>query len=495
MGMEAFGDRPMVFSSASFLFLFFPLILVLYFASPRGAKNTVLLIASLFFYLWGGGRFTGMLLVSITVNWLLGLWVNQFRPSNIQINSEKTDLGKVDLGKVGLVSAWVFNLGFLGYYKYANFFVEQVNTISPSLFLGWDEIVLPIGISFFTFQALSYVVDVAKGLTPVQKRWDHFALYVALFPQLIAGPIVRYRDIATQIQRRSHSWSKVSQGAIRFAYGLVKKVVIADSIAKIAEATFEPGIPLSFSAAWLGLIAYTIQLYFDFSGYSDMAIGLGRIFGFRFPENFRRPYSATSISDFWRRWHITLSQWIRDYVYIPLGGSRAGVSATYRNLAIAFLFTGVWHGANWTFILWGIYHGGWIMFERWQGRDRSPIPLPKAIPYRLVTLLIVMVGWVIFRAETVSDALMYYQGLGNFSTDLAWPDPLQEAWNRQSQLCLLLGSSIILLPGKINLGRYLDWSNSQWAAGLKFAIATLGFPMALLLTISNQFSAFLYFQF
>ncbi|MEM6502500.1 MAG: MBOAT family protein [Cyanobacteria bacterium P01_C01_bin.89] len=481
----------MVFSSASFLFYFLPLVLVAYFVSPKSAKNATLLIASLFFYLWGGGRFTGMLLISITVNWLMGLWVDRcgFQGKDTKLRHRGS------LKKVALVSAWVFNIGVLGYYKYANFLTEQVNAISPSIFSDWDEIILPIGISFFTFQALSYVIDVAQGITPVQKRWDKFALYVAFFPQLIAGPIVRYRDIANQIERRSHSWAKVSQGMTRFAYGLVKKVVIADSVARVAEATFDPGAPLSFSAAWLGLAAYTVQLYFDFSGYSDMAIGLGRLFGFRFPENFCRPYSAISISDFWRRWHMTLSQWIRDYIYIPLGGSRQGNGATYRNLAIAFLFTGLWHGANWTFILWGIYHGGWTIVERWSGWKRRNLSLTQTVFCRAITLLIVMMGWVIFRSETVGDAVNYYQHLINSGANNAWSMDLQDAWNRQAQLCLMIGGAIALLPGEINLGRYLDWSTSSFATGVKFAIAGVGFPLALLLTISNEFSAFLYFQF
>ncbi|MEM9772026.1 MAG: MBOAT family protein [Cyanobacteria bacterium P01_D01_bin.73] len=485
------GDRPMVFSSASFLFFFLPLVLVIYFISPRAVKNAILLAVSIFFYLWGGGWFTSMLLLSITVNWGLGLWIDRYRVQPEDAANSKSDSRR----NLGLAIAWIFNIGLLGYFKYANFLTEQVNGIAPQLFSNWDRIALPIGISFFTFQALSYVIDVAQGSTPVQKRWDRFALYVAFFPQLIAGPIVRYKDIANQIQRRSHSWSKVSQGMLRFSYGLVKKVVIADSIAQISEVTFTPGVPLSFSAAWLGLAAYTIQLYFDFSGYSDMAIGLGRIFGFRFPENFRRPYSAVSISDFWRRWHLTLSQWIRDYIYIPLGGSRQGTTLTYRNLAIAFLLTGIWHGANWTFILWGIYHGGWIILERWQGWSRKNLSLGKTIIYRSSTLLIVMLGWVIFRSETVADAWNYYQALGNINSDLSWSLALQDAWNRQAQFFLILGGIITLLPGTVNLGRYIDWSASPVAIGIRFAVAGLGFPLALLFTVSDQFSAFLYFQF
>ena len=485
----------MVFSSASFLFYFLPLVLTAYFASPKPAKNTVLLIASLFFYLWGGGRFTGMLLISITVNWLMGLWADrcEFQDKNTENPSKNSP--KNSQKKIVLVSAWAFNIGVLGYYKYANFLTDQVNVVAPQFFSDWDDIILPIGISFFTFQALSYVIDVAEGITPVQKRWDRFALYVAFFPQLIAGPIVRYRDIASQIQRRSHSWGKVSQGMIRFAYGLVKKVVIADSVAQVAEATFESGVSLSFSAAWLGLAAYTVQLYFDFSGYSDMAIGLGRIFGFRFPENFCRPYSAISISDFWRRWHMTLSQWIRDYVYIPLGGSRQSSGVAYRNLAIAFLFTGIWHGANWTFILWGVYHGGWIILERWSNWKRENLSLIKTIVFRGITLLIVMVGWVIFRSKTVPDALNYYQHLVDMGASNSWTMDLQDAWNRQAQLCLGIGGAIALLPGHISLGRYLDWSTSPFAISARFAVAGIGFPLALLLSISNQFSAFLYFQF
>ncbi|MDG2095545.1 MAG: MBOAT family O-acyltransferase, partial [Phycisphaerales bacterium] len=306
----------MVFSSQTFLFFFLPVVLGMYFLLGIGPmlRNLWLLLASLIFYAWGGADFILVLLLSIAGNWVLGLI------------AERSHVNGSPFAKRGSITLSVLlNIGILAWFKYANFFIDQVNDVGASFGMdefGWSRIALPIGISFFTFQATSYVIDVARGQARVMRNPIDFALYVSLFPQLIAGPIVRYHEISDQLKDRPFDWEHVSSGMLRFTHGLVKKVVIADSIGVIADTAFGSEAQINAGDAWLGLLAYTMQIYFDFSGYSDMAIGMGRMFGFRLPENFKRPYSAVCMTDFWRRWHVTLSNWFRDYVYIPLGGSR-----------------------------------------------------------------------------------------------------------------------------------------------------------------------------
>ncbi|MGI6227946.1 MAG: MBOAT family O-acyltransferase, partial [Peptococcales bacterium] len=382
----------MVFSSTLFIFLFLPVVLGVYYLIRDNLKNYFLTIASLFFYAWGEPRLIFVMLLLIIFNYYIGLL-----------------LGKYSRNKFLLGFAVLINLSFLIFYKYINFIVGNLNLIR-NLFNGdlivIEPIVLPIGISFFTFQALSYVIDVYRGNCPIQKNPINIALYISLFPQLIAGPIVRYYDIAQQIVNRNTEFKDIYYGIQRFIIGLSKKVLIANKVANVADEIFSmPVEGLTVSLTWLGIICYTLQIYFDFSGYSDMAIGLGRLFGFKFLENFNYPYISSSIKEFWRRWHISLSNWFRDYVYIPLGGSRCNRVKLFRNLIIVFFLTGLWHGASWNFIIWGLWHGLFLIIERIKV---STLDIKKINPLKhIYTLIVVMIGWVFFRADSLPHALKY----------------------------------------------------------------------------------------
>lgn len=483
----------MVFSSQTFLFVFFPIVLLIYALVFKRMRNAVLLIASMLFYLWGGGWFIGWLLTSIMGNWIFGHFANSAREQD-----QRKKLRTI----VGL--SVVFNIGILGWFKYANFFVDQLNGLASVLdyqgFSGgfnWTPIMLPIGISFFTFQANSYVFDIARGDGKALKNPLDFALFVSLFPQLIAGPIVRYHQVASQLVSRTFSLDNVTAGMIRFTHGLCKKVLIADSVSPIANAAFNHSDNLTVQDAWIGVLAYTIQIYFDFSGYSDMAIGLGRIFGFTFPENFKHPYSSTSMTEFWRRWHVTLSEWFRDYVYIPLGGSRGSTLLTYRNLILVFLLTGFWHGANWTFIIWGIYHGTWLIVDRITSRGSRGRADPSGaslVFLRLGVVFLVMIGWVVFRAETLTIALNYYQSMFSGSTR-GVSLSIMQLMTGQSIAALCIGSLIFFAPRQHTLGPIIEDGTNLYAAGLRYGLVLVALPLTLILIINGTFSPFLYFQF
>lgn len=377
----------MVFSSTVFIFCFLPLVLLVSFVLSRKAQNVWLLIASLLFYAWGGVSYSIILLGSLITNYVFGLLLDKY-PNNQE---------RVLVIGVGL------NLVILAVFKYSDFFLENINqTIGTEIPL--PNIKLPTGISFFTFQAISYLVDVYRKETKVQKSIVDLSLYISLFPQLIAGPIVRYHDIAFQLKNRVRSLEKFISGIERFIIGLSKKVLLANTFALVADDVFAGSeASITPTMALVGALAYSLQIYFDFAGYSDMAIGLGRMFGFEFKENFNFPYLAKSIQEFWRRWHISLSTWFRDYLYIPLGGNRASKRRVYVNLFIVFLCTGFWHGASWNFIIWGLFHGLFLVIER-VGFNKVLGRLPSAMS-RLYTLLIVVVGWIFFRAENLGNAL------------------------------------------------------------------------------------------
>ena len=389
----------MLFSSLLFLFRFLPLVLAAHFLVPRRARNLLLLLASLFFYAWGEQGVVLVLLLSIAANYGLGLWL--------------AGLGGERAARLPLTLAVVFNLGLLFFYKYASFAVGVLNgalwRVGVPL-LPDPGIELPIGISFFTFQALSYVFDLHRGRAEAQRSPIDFGLYVALFPQLIAGPIVRYRDIALQLGRRVVDREGFAYGIRRFVIGLGKKCLIANNVAVASDAIFAvPEGELTAGLAWVGLVAYTLQIYFDFSGYSDMAIGLARMFGFRLLENFEHPYVSTSVTEFWRRWHISLSNWFRDYLYIPLGGNRGTRLQTYRNLILVFALCGLWHGAKWSFLVWGLYHGAFLTLERLGAGGLLPrVPRPLRHAYLLFA---VALGWVFFRAADLGHAVTYLQAL------------------------------------------------------------------------------------
>lgn len=386
----------MLFTSSIFLFLFLPFVLFIYYGILRktGPRNTFLTFASLFFYAWGTPDFFFLLLLSILANWIFGILVEICRKDRI-----KSKL------MLGMMLAFNFSLIFV--FKYLVFTVKSINSLIGSPIIV-PQIALPIGISFFTFHAVSYVIDIYRGKADALRNPLTLCLYISFFPQLIAGPIIRYRTIAAQIRHRQENFRDFSQGVCRFIIGLSKKLILANTFALIADKAFSLGSDdLSLAFAWLGAIAYTLQIYFDFSGYSDMAIGLAKMFGFHFPENFHYPYIASSVSDFWRRWHISLGSWFRDYVYFPLGGSH--VDSKMRlifNLLVVWLFTGIWHGANWTFIVWGLYYFLLIAGEKLIG-------FPQLVPSRLrflpniSTLFFVILGWVLFRSADITQAVSY----------------------------------------------------------------------------------------
>lgn len=382
----------MVFSSAVFLFIFLPVVFVLNLLLPGKHKNMLLLVASLFFYAWGEPVYVVILLLSIIVNYLLALGISKRIEERGVQTRERSFLGL----------AIILNLALLIVFKYMNFIADNFSVLT-GIPIELVEMPLPVGISFFTFQGISYVMDVYRGRTRAQRKLSHVALYISYFPQLIAGPVVRYRDIAKQIESRTQTVEKMASGLRRFAVGLGKKILIANAMGRIADMVFASNVSgITTSEAWAGALAYTLQIYFDFSGYSDMAIGLGRLFGFEIMENFNYPFIARSIKNFWRRWHISLSSWFKDYLYIPLGGNRKGNSRTYLNLSLVFLLTGFWHGAEWTFIIWGMFHGAFTVIER-IGLIKPEKLKPRFLA-NIYTLLVVISGFVIFRSESLSQA-------------------------------------------------------------------------------------------
>ncbi len=389
----------MLFNSTFFLLYFLPVFFTIYFFLPVHLKNYFIVSASILFYFWGAPRFIFVLLATIVFNFFLAHFL-------VKLPERKKQ-------KTTLILAIIFNLSALVYFKYANFFVDNA-----SVLLGYFgihsinmlRIALPIGISFFTFHQLSFIIDVYRGVKPPMKKISDYALYILLFPQLIAGPIIRYNEIADQIEGRDKKFNvdEVLLGFLRFSIGLAKKVLIANVLGKEADRIFAlPNNELDFILSWMGAITYTFQIYFDFSGYSDMAIGLARMMGFTFPENFNHPYAAQSITDFWRRWHISLSRWMRDYLYIPLGGNKVSGARLYFNLWVVFLISGLWHGAQWTFILWGAYHGFFLAIER---LFLLKVTAKTGTFFRIAsTFFIALTGFVIFRSENVHQALNFFR--------------------------------------------------------------------------------------
>jgi alginate O-acetyltransferase complex protein AlgI len=476
----------MVFSQPQFIFYFLPLALLAYYLAPVSGRNLLLVVFSLVFYAWSSSEALGILGVSIVGNYLLGVAL----------------ANAVSAGRRRAVAitacAVVFNLSLLGYFKYANFAVAQVNTALGSFgaeAISWTQVALPVGISFYTFHSLSYIIDVHRLKTPAFLNPVQYALYVVFFPQLIAGPIVRFHQIAPQIRARSSSWESFGTGAVRFCFGLGKKTLVADRVGEIAVAVFAtPAHQLDAPTAWLGALAYTFQLYFDFSGYSDMAIGLARMFGFEFPENFLRPYSATSITDFWRRWHVTLSAWFRDYLYIPLGGSQRGPLRTSVNLVVVFLATGLWHGASWTFVVWGAYHGALLMVERVTGLRTTTDTARFAPVRRAVTFLLVVFGWVIFRADDLAYAGSFYQAMFSASTTPI-DDSILAALTHRNVLTLAVAAAIVFAPRGVSTGRWLAQAEGPAAATARASLMLAVFPLSLLAIIGADFHPFLYFRF
>ena len=474
----------MVFSSIIFLGFFLPIAFGLYLLAPARYKNAVLAFVSIIFYAWGEPRFVFLMLLSVAFNYYAAQWQHRStRPAWV------------------LAAAVSVNLLLLGVFKYANFFVDNLNVVLSGLSMDpwviWT-IPLPIGISFYTFHAISYLIDIRRqNAKPCQSIVD-YSLYILFFPQLIAGPIVRYKDISEQLIRREISLSGLNEGIQRFTMGLAKKVLIANQLALVADAAFNaPAQTLDGGAAWLGLLCYTLQIYFDFSGYSDMAIGLARMFGFRFPENFHYPYAATSIQDFWRRWHMSLSTWFRDYVYVPLGGNRGGAVRTLVNLWLVFLLTGIWHGASWSFVIWGALHGLFLSIEKGLA-NVSGVRLPLLIR-RIYVWAVVMLAWVFFRCESAAQAGDYLAALTRPWTPQAW---LQSSTSLgPTQLASLLLVSCVLSLAfypwlRARLAGIWQWLQDRDLDG---ALRALLIMVALLLCLMSialgQYNPFIYFRF
>ena len=463
----------MVFSSVEFILIFFVGILILYylpFKKNHTYKNIVLFIFGIFFYAWGEKKAVFLLLFSIFINYLFGL----------AIANQKEGL----LRRLTRDFAVIFNLSILIIFKYLGFILENIGNITgQTLFI---KIALPIGISFYTFQILSYILDLYNGKIAVQKNLLRFGLYVSLFPQLVAGPIVRYATIEDEIEHRNESVDDFKKGFFRFIKGLSKKVLISNSVAMLADKAFAAS-SLSVVTAWLGAIAYTIQIYYDFSGYSDMAIGLGLVFGFHFDENFDYPYSAKSITEFWRKWHISLSSWFRDYIYIPLGGNRCSKLKTYRNLFIVWILTGIWHGANWTFILWGLIYFILLVIEKNINLDKIP-----SLVGRIYTMFVVMLCWVIFRAESVTAALKYIAEMFGIGSN-AFIDDKAIAYLGTYKVFLLIGI-IFAFPINNKIKNIININQSTEKI-INSLIALILFICSLSFLVSGDYNPFIYFTF
>ena len=473
----------MVFSSETFLFLFLPLFLAIYYLTPMRFRSVTILIGSYIFYGWWRIDFLGLL-------FLTTLWTYFF---GRRIGAAQTARAAKTYLIIGLTGC----LGVLGVFKYLNFFIDSFAMLwgrdAADLGVHW-QLILPIGVSFYVFHAVSYLVDVYRKDAVATARFFDFAAFIALFPQLVAGPILRFKDLTGQFAHREHSLDLFVTGTTIFAIGLAKKVLLADTVAPLANLAFQSPDP-SLILSWVGAVAYMIQLYFDFSGYSDMAIGLGLMIGFRFRPNFDMPYISRSITEFWRRWHISLSVWLRDYLYIPLGGNRKGEGRTYVNLLLVMFLGGLWHGANMTFVLWGLWHGSWLALERAMGRSKA-----TDLAGLGATLLIVLLGWVMFRAETVTVALQVYGGMLGLN-GLAPGREIALMITRESLVFLLLGVSVAAFEPRLNRvasTRLAPMPDGDLTAmnTLVPAFLMLGLTVVTVMKLAEQsFSPFLYFQF
>lgn len=477
----------MVFSSVTFLFLFLPMTLAIYYLLKPCYRNIFLLIDSLIFFAWSQPKYLWVILLSIFINYCGGGAIGYAR----------SPMKK----RIFLIVTLALNLGVLVYFKYFNFICETISQIRQ-IEIGIEEIALPIGISFFTFQGISYSIDVYRRKARVQKDPFKIALYIALFPQLIAGPIVRYTDVANEIDERAFDIDDFTSGICKFTVGLSKKAIIANTLAVIVDDIWSRGLGVtSTSLAWLGSIAYTFQIYFDFSGYSDMAIGLGKMFGFHFCENFNLPYISKSITEFWRRWHISLSSWFRDYVYIPLGGNRKRI---YLNLAIVFLLTGIWHGAAWQFIIWGIYHAVFILGERAISNRKSEDSNEKErfekgrgaldIAKNILTMFIINIGWVLFRANGLKQGIRFIFIMFGFDqgTPIFTPMWYLTGWNLFIIILAFIVSSAI--PGKIN-GAIKEHIDRKVYVLFTYLLTVCLMILSIIRVVAGSYNPFIYFQF
>lgn len=468
----------MLFSSLIFLFMFLPLVLIIYYqARNRTYRNTVLLLFSLLFYSWGEPLNIFIMLIVVFTTYIAGLLINKYQD-------------EVNTKRIILISSIMMSFSFLFYFKYFNFFIKVINS-GFNLELGFKEVVLPIGISFFTFQAISYVFDLYRKEVQVQNNFFDLLLYVSFFPQLIAGPIVRYETVESEIRNRSESINDVIEGLKRFIIGLSKKIIISNQLALLSDTIFSTEIGyVGTAGTYLAAVAYTFQIYYDFSGYSDMAIGLGKMFGFNFLENFNYPYMASSITDFWRRWHISLSTWFRDYVYFPLGGNRVTTKRHILNLLIVWMLTGFWHGANYNYIIWGLYFGILLIVEKYV-LVKFNVKAPQTIS-RVITLFLIVIGWMIFRVESISNLSIYLSSMFTYK-----PTNFLKI--------LIVNDSIIytllyFIPALIFAG---PWISNFIKKHQDNTVVLIGYNLSLIILliinisflISSSYNPFIYFRF
>lgn len=465
----------MIFSSMVFLWIFLPIAFVVYWIIGKRYQNIFLLLISLFFYAWGEPVYVLVMLFSVLLNYICGLLI------------EKT----IKLKKMILIATVISNLLILGYYKYFAFLAESIASLLGSEYTAVD-IELPIGISFFTFQAMSYVIDLYRGEYKAEKKLTNVALYISFFPQLIAGPIVKYKEIGEQIKERSYSLEKCSEGIRRFMYGLSKKIILSNILAEVADTIFSlPIYDLTSVMAWIGTAFYTLQIYYDFSGYSDMAIGLGKMFGFEINENFNYPYLSSSIREFWQRWHISLGTWFREYVYIPLGGNRKGELKTYRNLMFVFFLTGLWHGASWNFVIWGIYHGIFQLIER---VGLKKILMKHPIIAHLYTIMIVSIGWVFFKIENIEVCFKVLQRMVRPWEYVESSYSLMEIINLRAWIIFglaIVGCGIIQKIIKKYIPVMLKWKGEI----IEIVYCTIITIYCFMLLAGNTYNPFIYFRF
>ena len=477
----------MVFSSLLFLFRFLPAVLILYYIAPRKLRNVILLLFSLFFYAWGEPKYVFLMLFTITMDFFIGKGIDKAKKEGNQKKAKRF-----------LMISILVDLSILGFFKYADFLIGTVNTLTGAgiPLLG---IPLPIGISFFTFQTMSYTIDVYKGSTEVQKNWIKYGTYVSMFPQLIAGPIVQYKTVEKELMHRKVTLEDFSEGAFRFSVGLAKKVLLANQIGSLWNSISQLN-HMSVATAWLGAIAYSFQIYFDFSGYSDMAIGLGRMFGFYFLENFNFPYMSKTITEFWRRWHISLSSWFREYVYIPLGGNRKGLVRQLFNIMVVWMLTGLWHGANWNFVLWGVYYGVLLMIEKlfllkWLDK------LPNWIGH-IYSMFLVVIGWTIFAQTDIHQLGEYLKtmfGMGHVA--VADSDFLYFLGSNAVLLVALIAASIDyrVWMRRLKLGKdatvYDTIATSKGWTIAKPVLMVVFLLVSFAFLVGDSYNPFLYFRF
>ena len=465
----------MVFSSLLFLFMYLPVVLVIYYVTPRRFRNLFLFIANLVFYGWGEPVYVTLMIFSTIVDYTCGRIISKNRHKNDK------------KAKAALVASVIINLSLLGFFKYAGFITDTLNYL-PFLNIPSFKVPLPIGISFYTFQTMSYSIDVYRGDAPMQKNIVTFGTYVSLFPQLIAGPIVRYKDVAYQLDHRKETFDSFTKGVCIFCVGLAKKVLIANQMGALWDAIRESGSDTGWLGSWIGIIAYSFQIYFDFSGYSDMACGLGNMFGFEFLKNFNYPYISKSITEFWRRWHISLGTWFREYVYIPLGGNRKGTGRQILNLLIVWFLTGFWHGADFNFIFWGLYFGLLLIIEKFILKrllDKAP-----AIVSHIYALFFIVLGWVLFYFSDLSQMGSFFASLFSFGGGVISADAGALAL---SYLPMLIAAGVASTPLVTKLYTKVADKSYAWVLQTLFCVAVLGLCTASL--VNQSYNPFLYFRF